>query len=334
MRRDCRDLLGRCVTWVFIISGLIAYGGAAGGADRLTGLHSAQVMSQSMPWIAQEAGLFKKYDLDFRLVFIPSSPVATAATLNGDAEIGVTGAVGNVRAFVQGFTDLVFIAGMKNILTHSILGKPDIKRPEDLKGKKVGVGRFGGNTHYFVIQALKRLGMDASKDIQTIQTGGGPETVAALLSGSVDAAGLVAPGDSAVAARGFRYVINGPEMRIPYGATQVVTLRSVINKRGAVVGRFMRAMADASRIIHTDKSFVYKVLGKYMRITDTKVLDAAYQSEIPALERRLEVSDAALQASLDEIAPLDPRAKAIKPAEMIDRRYLVELEKSGAFDWK
>ena len=68
-------------------------------------------MSQSMPWIAQEAGLFKKYDLDFRLVFIPSSPVATAATLNGDAEIGVTGAVGNVRAYVQGFTDLVFIAG-------------------------------------------------------------------------------------------------------------------------------------------------------------------------------------------------------------------------------
>ena len=67
-------------------------------ADRLVGLHSAQVMSQSMPWIAQEAGLFKKYDLDFRLVFIPSSPVATAATLNGDAEIGVTGAVGNVRA--------------------------------------------------------------------------------------------------------------------------------------------------------------------------------------------------------------------------------------------
>ena len=161
-----------------IVAGFPDYVGAA---DRLTGLHSAQVMSQSMPWIAQEAGLFKKYDLDFRLVFIPSSPVATAATLNGDAEIGVTGAVGNVRAFVQGFTDLVFIAGMKNILTHSVLGKPEIKRPEDLKGKKVGVGRFGGNTHYFVIQALKRLGMDATKDIQTIQTGGGPETLAALM---------------------------------------------------------------------------------------------------------------------------------------------------------
>src|SRR4026209_782758 len=304
---------------------------SAAAPDRLIGLHSAQVLSQSMPWIAQEAGLFKKYDIDFNLVFIPSSPVATAATLSGDAEIGVTGAVGNVRAIVQGSNDLVFIGGMKNFLTHSIMGKADIKSPQDLKGKKVAVGRFGGNTHYFVVQALRRLGMDASKDIQTIQTGGGPETLAALVSGSVDAAGVVAPGDSAAVARGFRYVINGPEMRIPYGATQVVTLRSVINKRGPVIGRFMRTMAEASKIIHTDRKFVYKVLGKYLRITDTKVLDAAYQSEIPALERRLEISEAALQASLDEIAPLDPRAKWIKPQEMIDRRYLVELEKSGAF---
>ncbi|HEY1234879.1 MAG TPA: ABC transporter substrate-binding protein [Candidatus Binatia bacterium] len=330
MHANCPTLLRRSAEFLLFAIAVFSTNYAT-AADRLTGLHSAQVMSQSMPWIAQEAGLFKKYDLDFRLVFIPSSPVATAATLNGDAEIGVTGAVGNVRAYVQGFTDLVFIAGMKNILTHSVLGKQEIKRPEDLKGKKVAVGRFGGNTHYFVIQALKRLGMDATKDIQTIQTGGGPETLAALVSGSVDAAGLVAPGDSAAVARGFRYVINGPEMRIPYGATQVVTLRSIISKRGAVIGRFMRTMAEASKIIHTDKPFVYKVLGKYLRITDTKVLDAAYQSEIPALERRLEISEAALQASLDEIAPIDPRAKSIKPQEMIDRRYLIELEKNGAF---
>jgi ABC-type nitrate/sulfonate/bicarbonate transport system substrate-binding protein len=332
MHSGVRSFLARVLATGGALACVPFAGGPVQAADRLTGLHSAQVMSQSMPWIAREAGLFNKYDLDFRLVFIPSSPIATAATLNGDAEIGVTGAVGNVRAYVQGFTDLVFIGGVKNILTHSVLGKPDIKRPEDLKGKKVGVGRFGGNTHYFVIQALKRLGMDASKDIQTIQTGGGPETLAALLGGSIDAAGLVAPGDSAAVARGYRYVINGPEMKIPYGATQFVTLRSVIAKRGPVIGRFMRVMADSARILHTDKAFVYKVLGKYLRIQDTKILDAAYQSEIPALERRLEIADSALQASLDEIAPTDPRAKAIKPSEMIDRRYLNELQKSGAFE--
>jgi len=303
----------------------------ASAPDRLVGLHSAQVLSQSMPWIAREAGIFRKYDLDFRLVYISSSPVATAATLNGDAEIGVTGAIGNVRAFVQGSTDLVFIGGIKNILTHNILARPEIRRPEDLRGKKVGVGRFGSNTHYFVIQALKRLGMDPNKDIQTIQTGGSPETLAALVGGNVEAAAIVAPGDFVAASKGFRYVVNGFDMKIPYAATCVVTLRSLINKRGPVIGRFMRSMAEASRIMHTDKAFVYKVLGKYLRITDTKVLDASYQSEIPALEQRLEIHEAALQASLDEIAPLDARSKAIKPADMIDRRYLVELEKSGAF---
>ena len=315
-----------------IITALLASSAyVAIAADRLIGLHSAQVLSQSMPWIAQEAGLFKKYDLDFSLVFIPSSPVATAATISGDAEIGVTGAVGNVRAIVQGSKDLVFIGGMKNFLTHSIMGRADIKTPQDLKGKKVGVGRFGGNTHYFVIQALRRFGMDASKDIQTIQTGGGPETVAALLGGNIEAAGLVAPGDFTVASRGYRYVVNGVDLKIPYAATCVVTLRSLINKRGAVIGRFMRTMAEATKLMHNDRPLVYKVLGKYLRITDQKVLDAAYNSEIPAMEQKLEIHEAALQASLDEIAPLDPRAKNVKPADMIDRRYLVELEKSGVF---
>jgi ABC-type nitrate/sulfonate/bicarbonate transport system substrate-binding protein len=211
------------------------------------------------------------------------------------------------------------------------MGKPDIKRPEDLKGKRVGVGRIGSNTYYFVIQALRRYGMDANKDIQPIQTGGGPETLAALVSGGLDAAAMTAPADVRAVAQGYRFVINGPELRIPYAATSFVTLRSLINKRGPVLGRFMRVMADASRILHTDKPFVYKVLGKYLRVTDTKILDASYQSEIPALERRLEIQESALQATLDEIAQTDPRGKSVKPAELIDRRYLVELEKSGAF---
>lgn len=320
----------------FRLSAIVALGcllthGGAYAADKLTGLHSAQVLSQSMPWIAQEAGLFKKYDLDFRLVFIASSPIVTAAMLGGDGEIAVTGAIGNVRAYVQGSTDLVFIGGIKNILTHNIMGKPEIKRPEDLKGRRVGVGRFGSNTHYFAIQALRRLGMDAGRDIQAIPTGGGPETLAALVGGRVDAAALVAPGDAGAISQGFHLVVNGRELRIPYAATTFGTMRSSIAKRGPVIGRFMRAMAEAAKILHTDKNFVYKVLGKYMRVTDTKVLDSAYQSEIPALERRLEIHDAALQASLDEIVPTDPRAQTVKPQEMVDRRYLVELEKSGVF---
>lgn len=301
-------------------------------ADKLVGIHSARVLSQSMPWIAQEAGLFKKYNLDFPLVYIASSPAVTAAMLGGDAEIALTGGEGMIRAFVQGATDFVFIGGVKNVLTHSILAKQEIKRPGDLKGKKIGINRIGSNPHYFAVQALRQKGLDPGKDVQFIQSGGAPETLAALLSDSLDAASLTAPADTQAIARGYHYVIYGPDLRVPYAATTFVTRRPVIAKRSQVLTQFMRAMAEAAKIQHTDKEFTYKVLGKQLRLTDRKILDAAYNGEIKVLEPRLDVKAEAFQAILDEVAKIDARAKKVKPEDLIDRRYLEGLEKSGFLD--
>jgi len=298
-------------------------------AEKLIGIHSARVMSQSMPWIAQEAGLLKKHNLDFQLVFIASSGMVTAAMLGGDAHISLTGGVGNVRAFVQGATDLVFIGGVKNVMTQSIVAGGTIKRPEDLKGKKIGVSRIGSNTHYFTIQALRRSGMEPGRDFSFIQTGGDPESLAALLSGGIDGATLTAPSDAVALAKGYRYVVYGPDLRIPYAATAFVGLRSVMAKRPQAMGEFLRAMAEAAKILHTDREFVYKVLGKQLRVTDRKILDAAYNAEIKALEPRLVIKDEAIHAILEEVAQVDPRAKKVKPLDLIDRRYLDEMEKGG-----
>jgi len=302
------------------------------GADRLIGIQSARVLSQSMPWIAQEAGLFQKNELDLQLVYIASSGMATAALLGGDAEIALTGGVGLVRAFVQGARDLVFIAGVKNVMTQSILARPVIKRAEDLKGKRIGVSRIGSNTHYFTVQALRRSGLDPSRDIIFIQTGGEFETLAALATGSIDAGTMTAPGDAKAIAQGFHYVVYGPDLRIPYAATVFATRRPVIEKRLRVVGQFMRAMAEAAKILHTEREFTYKVLARHLRVDDRKVLDAAYNSEIKALEQRLEIKPEALEATLEEVSQVDPRAKKFKPQDLVDRRFLDELEKSGFFD--
>ncbi len=305
---------------------------SARAADKLVGLYSARVMSQSMPWIAQEAGLFRKHNLDFQLVYIASSGMATASILGGDAEVILTGGVGIVRAFVQGTTDLTFIGGVKNVMTQSILAKPEIKRPEDLKGKKIGVTRIGSNTHYFTIQALRRVGMEPGRDFTFIQTGGDPEAFAALVNGGIDAATLTAPSDAKAIALGFHYVVYGPDLRIPYAATAFVARRSLILKRPQVVGQFMRVMAEAAKILHTDREFTYKVFGKHLRLTDRNILDAAYNAEIKALEPRLVLKTEALQAILEEVAQIDPRAKKVKPQDLMDLRYLDEMEKSGFFD--
>ena len=304
----------------------------AWAADRLIGIHSARVMSQSMPWIAQEAGLFKKYDLDFRLIYIATSSSVTAAMLGGDAEIALVGGGGIIRAFVQGANDIVFIGGVKNILTHSILAKPEIKTPEDLKGKTIGVERFGSNPHYFATQALRRLGIDPVKDVNFIQSEGSPETLTALLTGRLDAATMTAPQDSIALSRGFHYVIYGPDLRLPFAAAVFVTRRPEISRRAQVLARFMRAMAEAAKILHTDKEFTYKVLEKQLRLKDRKILDAAYNGEIKALDPKIDIKPDGLQAILDDVAKTDPRAKGVKAEDMVDRRFLDEMGKSGFFD--
>jgi len=302
------------------------------GADKLIGFHSARTMSQAMPWIAEEAGLFRKYDLDFQLVYISSAPIVTAAILGGDAQVAISGGEAIIRAYAQGATDLVFVGSAKNTLTHSILAKPDIKRPEDLKGKKLGLSRLGSNSHYFVIQALRKSGMEPN-EVNFIQTGGQVENLAALLSGHVDAATMTGPsGGTRAVAQGFRYVIYGPDLHIPFAAAALITRRSFLNTRAPAIDKFVRATAEAMKIMFLDKELTYKVLAKQLRITDRKLLDAAYDEEIKVMEQRLEFKNEAFQAIIDETGKVDPRAKKLRPQDLVDRRFLDGMNKSGFFD--
>jgi NitT/TauT family transport system substrate-binding protein len=289
-------------------------------------------MSQSMPWIAEEAGLFKKYDLDFQLVYISSASMVNAAMLSGSGDVAITGGESVVRTVTQGVNELVFIAAAKNSLTHSILSRPEIKRPEELKGKRLGLTRLGSNSHYFVIQVLRRFGMEPS-DVNILQTGGQVENLSALLSGNVDAATMTGPSGGARAiSQGFRYAVYGPDLRIPFAAATLVTRRALLRTRAPAVEKFVRAMAEAINLMFTDKELTYKVLGKQLRITDRKVLDSAYDEEIKVMEPRMQFRMESLQAILDETSKTDPRAKKFKPQDLVDQSILDKLEKSAFFE--
>ena len=183
-------------------------------ADKVNMIYTARVMSQAYPWFAQEAGLFKKYDLDVPLVFVTPGAPSVAAILSGDSEIAIIGAASITRPFVQGNKDPVFIGGIKSLLTHSIIAKPDIKRPEQLKGKRIGVSRIGSNPHYFAVQALRHFGIE-SREVSYIQAGGAPETLAALVAQGIDAAVLTVPTDAQALKLGYHYVVYGPDLGSP-----------------------------------------------------------------------------------------------------------------------
>lgn len=311
---------------------LLALPRNARSAERLVGLQSAPSVAMSLPWFAEEARLYTKYDLDFQLVYIASSAIVTAAMSGGNGNIAIVGAEGPIRAYLSGNTDFVFIGSVKNVLTHSIMGKPDIKRAEDLKGKRIGIGRIGGNAHYFTQYGMRARGLDPAKDANFIQTGGAPETFLALSTGAVDAAALTTPQDTRANALGYNYVIDGREIKPPYIATGLVTLRSVIAKRPKAVSNFMHVMAESLKIMMSDRELAFKIISKKIGLTDRKVFDTAYGAELKVLEPRLDISAKAIQANLDEIARTDPRAKQVKPEQLIDRRFLDEMEKDGTFD--
>jgi hypothetical protein len=106
----------------------------------------------------------------------------------------------------------------------------------------------------------------------------------------------------------------------------------MIAKRPQVGAAFMQVMAEAAKVLHTDREVTYRVLGKRLGISDPKIIEAAFATEIKVMERRLEIKPEGVQAILEEVAKTDPRAKTIKAQDMIDRRYLDEMAKSGFLD--
>ena len=142
---------------------------------------------------------------------------------------------------------------------------------------------------------------------------------------------MLPPSDGKAISQGFRYVVFGPDIGIPYAASTITTRRSVIAKRGPVLGRFMRAMAEASRAMHRDREVVYRVMEKKLRIKDRAVLDASYTIEMKVMEPRLELKPQALQPMIEEVGRINPRANDVKPQDLMDRRYLAEMENSGFF---
>ena len=317
-----------CISLLFALS----MSRAAIAAEKLVGLQSAPSIAMAVPWFAEEARLYPKYDLDFQLVYIASSGIVTAAMSGGNGSVALAGGEGPIRAYLSGNTDFVFIGSVKNVLTHSVMAKGDIKRPEDLKGKRIGVGRIGGNSHYFTQLAMRLKGLDPLKDANLIQTGGAPETFLALATGAVDAASITTPQDTRAAFQGFNYVIDGREIKPRYVATGFVTLRSVIAKRPKVISQFMRMMAESYKIMRADRDLAFRLMAKKIGLTDRKIFDAAYNAELKVLEPRLDIKALAIQTTLDEIAKTDPRARQVKAEQLIDRRFLDEMEKDGTFD--
>lgn len=279
-------------------------------------------------WVAREAGLYRKYGVDVDVVFLRGSTTAINAMVAREAQFGALGASSSALAHLGG-ADTVLIATAAPGLAFYLVANDKIKKPADLKGKKIGISRPGTDSDLAARVAVQKSGLN-EKDVQFLNTGGTMERVTGLKQGVIDAT-VLSPGPYVAARKlGFHALFDLSKMNFPYEQAALITTRTLIRENPDLVSRFTKGFVAGIHYSRTHRDFTIKVLKKYMRTNDPDVLAASYDYYVEGVIPKVPyVSKQGLQAVLDFIAHQKPEAKTAKVDEFMDNQFIKQLDESG-----
>jgi ABC-type nitrate/sulfonate/bicarbonate transport system substrate-binding protein len=231
--------------------------------------------STSYFWVAQRSGSFEKYGLKIEPIYIRGGRMGIQAALSGDLLLQLQGASTVVSAWAQGGKDLQFIGAVGNRLDYILATLPSIRKPEDLKGKRIGVSQIGASTDFIARLAARRLGLNPDKDVVIVGTGGQGERWAALNGGHIQATVLQPPFTLLARKAGFPVLIDFSKEDFDYTIAGPLTTRSFIRSDRETVMNFMRGLADGMDFYRDEKNRdrVIKFLGEYYRSNAVEELE-------------------------------------------------------------
>ena len=296
--------------------------------------YAALTAGQVAPWMAKEAGYFTKYGIEAELIYIPAV-AATQALIAGEIQLAQVTGVSTSGAILAG-ADVRIIASVQDRLSGSIYARPEIKTPEDLKGKKIGISRFGAVSETAVAMFLARFGLKRNTDVAIIQLGGLPEIITAMERGGVDAGFANPPQTSRARRLGMKELFDLNALGVELQQTCVTVTTRYLRERRPVVKAFLQAYAEGLHRFMTDRDYSVQVLKKYLRVDDKEILDDAYTFYAQRLQKIPTPTIKGIKFILDEMAERNPRAKNVAPESFVDLSVLQELEQSGFFKqlWK
>jgi NitT/TauT family transport system substrate-binding protein len=293
--------------------------------------YTALVASQSVAWIAHEGGIFDKHGLDVQLTYLNGGPAGVASLVSGEIDVLIAGASSVVRSSVQG-SDTVMIAGTKPQLVGSIMARPEIRAPADLRGKRIGVATRASNSELVARVGLQRNGVDPDEDITYLAVGSGGPRLAAMKEGTIDACGCIPPDNLAAEEVGFHTVVDVTKLNYKYLATGVASTRRKTQERPEVYRRFLEAFAEGVHRYKTDPEFALKVIADYSKVDDQKALREGYEIERQIMASDLRVEPEGIRATLEEVAQTIPQAATANPDDFLELRFQRELVASSYFD--
>ncbi len=294
------------------------------------------VSSLMLPyWIGKEAGFYRQEGLDERLVYIASSSTMAQAMLAGNVGISSANSQVVVETGLQG-GDLVAIGAVVNVAAFYVMAPPEIKSVWDLKGKPVGVTRFGASTDFGIRQLLRKNGLEPVKDVPILQIGGMPELAAALSKRTIYGAAMSYPMGYVAEQAGVRVLANLAKEDIPFMHVGIVASRPFFREKKQQAKAFLRAYGRSVHFMHTRNEEAKKILSRYARITDPGMLEGSMKYAYDFVEKIPTVKSAAFQNTLDEVEKRNPRAAQAKPEQFYDNSLVQELVNEGFFKelWK
>jgi len=299
------------------------------GAERIRIGYSSISGSYIGIWVAHDAGLFTKEGLEDQIILIPSGSQLAQVTVAGEVEVGSFNGSSAMAASLNG-ADIKIIGNTVNKMIFSIYAKPEIKTIEGLKGKKLGVTRFGSSTDISARYALRKHKLQPEKDVAILQMGSITSIMGGLQGGSIDAGVVSPPTLFAVDKLGFKELINITDMDLAFPNPSLIVQGGILKNRPEIVEKFMRAYVRGIHRARTDKGLTMKSISRYSKIEDPVFLQKAYDLYIgKVLEKAPYVNMVGMQNALDDLAKTLPAAKEAKPEQFIDTRFLDNLEKSG-----
>jgi NitT/TauT family transport system substrate-binding protein len=280
-----------------------------------------------IPWLAKEAKLFEKNGLDVETVLLRGSGQTSQAMVSGSLFASSVASPAVMLANLNG-ADLANVAHGIASQGSKLMVRPEIRRPEDLRGKKIGISSLGSAGDLIFGYVLRKYGIDANREINFLAVGNTGERLQALLNGAVDAADLTYPADVQAERKGFRTLLEAKK-ELVYPTASVVTRRKTIREDRDSVMRFVRGYVEGIAYLKHNKEFSKKVLGKYLRTNDQEYLEGAYiifRQDFIAAPYPITKE---LEAIYEMVAYRRPEIHNHKPEEFVDASFVAELDKSG-----
>ena len=304
---------------------------AASAADKLRIGYSGATVSNAMLWVTDEGKLFQKNGIEPQILYLQTT-LGQTAMIAGEIDMCVYSGSLLSSARLQG-VDVVMITSFLNKPLYRLVVRPEIKTVADLKGKRLGITRFGTVTDSMSRLLVGKLGLDPDKDVSYVQVGDVPVLLASLSTGRIiDGAIIQPPYYLKAVASGMRVLVNMQEMDIPVQQTGLNTTQRFIAKHPDVTRRVVKSMIEGIHLMRTNPAVAKRALSKRMQIKDEKEIDDTYQLLRSFVQTKPYPTLDGFKTIFEDLAKRVPAAKTANPKDFVDIRFIEELDKSGYID--